>query len=513
MRKLALIILDGWGIGEEKPNNAIHIAQTPFFDQIWKHYPHTQLQASSEFVGLPVGQIGGSEVGHLTIGAGRIIYQTLPRINKSLGELESEKGILSIKNFKHLLELAKRQPIHMIGQISTGGVHSHEDHLFKILEIMKQYGCKSPIIHFISDGRDTSSISGIKSAQRLIKKIHELEFGTVATMGGRFFFADRDMNLDRTKKAVDVLMGHGSINPEFTKDVFSNLISAFEETYKKEITDEFVEPLIIDPHFKGIKADDILFFFNFRNDRMKQLITMTKDVSSIPPDHIFTMTRYDKSYPFPVLFEKETISGTIGEVLSSLNLKQLKAAETEKAPHVTYFFNGGVEQIFQGERRAVAESNKVKHDVLPEMKAIEIHENIRNEVLQHNPEFILVNFANPDMVGHTGNFKAVVAGVQSVDRELKKLCEFLTKHNYICLITADHGNADIMYDLETKEPHTAHTLNPVPFIVYDPVDRTNQKIKLNQHPENGLSLIAGTALQLMELQKPAKNFGTLIISK
>lgn len=511
MRKLALIILDGWGIGEEKPNNAIHLSQTPFFDHIWKNFPHTQLQASSEFVGLPEGQIGGSEVGHLTIGAGRVIYQTLPRINKSLGQLES--GILSIKNFKTLLELAKHKSIHIIGQISTGGVHSHEDHLFRILEVMKQYGCKSPIIHFISDGRDTSSISGIKSANKLIKKLRELEFGTVATLSGRFFAMDRDHNMERTKKAVDVFMGRIAIEPGMTQDIFTNLLSAFEESYKKEITDEFIEPLTIDPHYKGIHSDDVLFFSNFRNDRMKQIVTELHTASSIRADHIFTMTRYDKTYLFPVLFEKETISGTIGEVLSSLNLKQLKAAETEKAPHVTYFFNGGIEQTFQGEIRTVAESNKVKHDTLPEMKAIEIHTNIRNEVLRHHPEFILVNFANPDMVGHTGNFKAVVAGVESVDRELKKLCEFLIKHDYICLITADHGNADIMYDLETKEPHTAHTLNPVPFIVYDPHDPANQKLHLNANPENGLSLIAGTALELMQLHKPAKDFKSLIIHK
>lgn len=511
MRKLALIILDGWGIGETKPNNAIHMSRTPFFDHIWNHFPHTQLQASQEFVGLPKGQIGGSEVGHLTIGAGRIIYQTLPRINKSLGKKDS--GILSIKNFKNLLEMAKYRSIHMIGQISTGGVHSHEEHLFRILEIMKQYGCCSPIIHFISDGRDTSSISGIKSAKKLIKKIRELEFGTIATLSGRFFAMDRDQNKDRTKKAVDMLMGRGTMNPRFTKDVFSNLLSAFEASYKKDITDEFIEPTIIDSHYKGIKPDDTIFFFNFRNDRMKQLIISVQTESSVPIDHIFTMTRYDKAYPFPVLFEKETLSGTIGEVLSSLNLKQLKAAETEKAPHVTYFFNGGVEQIFEGERRTVAESNKVKHDVMPEMKAVEIHTNIRHEVRQHHPDFILVNFANPDMVGHTGNFKAVVAGVESVDRELKKLCEFLTEHQYICLITADHGNADIMYDLETKEPHTAHTLNPVPFIVYNPYDIANQKIKLDIHPQNGLSLIAGTALELMQLHKPAQDFQSLIIHK
>ncbi len=511
MRKLALIILDGWGIGDAKPNNAIHMARTPFFDQIWQKFPHTQLQASGEFVGLPSGQIGGSEVGHLTIGAGRVIYQTLPRINKSLRQ--EEAGILSVNTFKDLLELGKRKAVHIIGQISTGGVHSHEDHLFRILEIMKQYGCLSPIIHFISDGRDTSPSSGIKSAEKLVKKLQELEFGTVATLSGRFFAMDRDMNLDRTHRATDVFVHKKGADARYSRDTHANLLQAIQASYQSETTDEFIVPAVLDPEYMGIKSDDTIFFFNFRNDRMKQLVTEIQKESHVPEDHIFTMTRYDKSYVFQVLFEKETIAGTIGEVLSNLNLKQLKAAETEKAPHVTYFFNGGIEQVFEGESRAVAESNKVKHDQLPEMKAIEIHQNIKREVLKDHPDFILVNFANPDMVGHTGNFQAVVAGVESVDRELRLLCEFLTKHNYICLITADHGNADIMYDLQTKEPHTAHTLNPVPFIVYDPHDPANQKIQLDNKPENGLSLIAGTALELMQLQKPTADFQSLIIRK
>ncbi len=513
MRKLALIILDGWGIGEEKPNNAIHIAKTPFFDQIWSHYPHTQLQASGQYVGLPKGQIGGSEVGHLTIGAGRVMYQQLPRINNSIESAEGSNGILNIHNFAKFLEIAKQKTTHLVGLISPGGVHSHEDHLIKLLVIMKKFGCHPPVIHFISDGRDTSPTSGIKSAHRLVKHLKELEFGSIATLSGRFYAMDRDRNMDRTGMAVNIIAGNriGKTHSRHNSlKTYDSLINSFEEAYESKTTDEFILPVKIDPHYSGISYDEAIFFFNFRSDRMKQLIVALQEKTSLPNDRIFTMTKYDKSYQYEVIFEKETVSDTIGEVLSKLNMKQLKAAETEKAPHVTYFFNGGVEQIFHGEVRTVAESNKVRHDEMPEMKTVEIHKNIIREVLTHHPEFILVNFANPDMVGHTGNFNAVVHGVESVDRELKKLCDFLTSHNYICLITADHGNADIMYDLETKEPHTAHTLNPVPFIIYDPASRSNQHLKLKQHPSNGLSLIAGTALELMEIKHKHDHFSSLI---
>ncbi len=516
MRKLALIILDGWGIGEEKPNNAIYMAKTPFFDHLWKNYPHTQLQASGEYVGLPEGQIGGSEVGHLTIGAGRVMYQQLPRINKSIESAENSDGIMNIKNFTSFLEMSKHKTTHLIGLISPGGVHSHENHLIRLLTIMKQFGSKPPIIHFITDGRDTSPTSGLKSAHKLIKHLREMDFGTIATLSGRFYAMDRDRNMDRTSQAIKVVKGKYNSKPiHHTNRIktYETLVNAISNNYNNKTTDEFITPTLIDQNYPGTSPDDIMFFFNFRSDRMKQLITELEKATKIPHNHFFTMTKYDKSYPYKVIFEKETISDTIGEVLSKLNLKQLKAAETEKAPHVTYFFNGGVEQIFQGELRTVAESNKVRHDQLPEMKSAEIHKNIVKEVMTHHPEFILVNFANPDMVGHTGNFKAVVRGVESVDHELKSLCKFLSDNHYICLITADHGNADIMYDLETKEPHTAHTLNPVPFVIYDPIHHDINRIKLRHNPSNGLSLIAGTALELMEIPHKHEHFQSLVIKK
>ncbi|MDO8497152.1 MAG: 2,3-bisphosphoglycerate-independent phosphoglycerate mutase [bacterium] len=502
MRKLALIILDGWGLGEEKENNAIHMAKTPFFDSLWKQFPHTTLQASGEYVGLPEGQIGGSEVGHLTIGAGRVIFQELQKINRSLTQLEGEHSILNQPQFKLFIELARKQSPHLVGLVSTGGVHSHQDHLFHLLKIMKKERCKEPFIHFISDGRDTSPTSSLKSSQKLLNVIHDLKYGKVVTLVGRFYAMDRDHNMDRTKKALDLFMS-GKDDSSLISTWETNLIEDIKKSHANKITDEFIEPVLIDSHFKGIPPMSPVLFFNFRSDRMKQIVT---EISHTHPHrHIFTLTKYDKSYPFPAIFQKEKIDNTLGEILSKHGLSQLRVTETEKAPHVTYFFNGGVEITFPSEERTIAESHKVKHDEIPEMRATEIAENITRTIGEKAHDFILVNFANPDMVGHTGNFDAVVKGVERVDQELKKIVEFLSGNGYICLITADHGNADIMYDLVTHEPHTAHTLNPVPFIIYDTKNKENQKLKLDQNPANGLSLIAGTVMKLMEL--PSKDIG------
>lgn len=498
MRKLALIILDGWGLGEKRENNAIHVAQTPFFDKLWNNFPHTQLQASGEFVGLPVGQIGGSEVGHLTIGAGRVIYQELPRINKSL----SDKN-LDIKNFVELIERGRLHTIHLIGLVSPGGVHSHQEHLLRLLEIMKANGCKSPWIHFISDGRDVGPKTAVASAQKLQNKIRELQFGQIATLSGRFYAMDRDKNLDRTKKAVDIIS-----SPQ-QSSALPGCTEAIEASYHTGINDEFIEPVSVSSSYKGISPQDILFFTNFRNDRIKQLVNELH--KNHPENPIYTMTQYDKSYTHPVLFEKQSIDNTLGEILSKLGKTQLRATESEKFPHVTYFFNGGVEVVFNGEIRSLAESNKVKHDEMPHMKAEEIHQNVRRQVERDNPDFILINFANPDMVGHTGVFKAVVAGVQKVDHELNLLCDYLSSKGYVICVTADHGNADIMYDIETGTPHTAHTLNPVPFIIYDIHNTKNQRLKLSTKEENGLHMIAGTVTDLMELGKK-NDFADSLIS-
>jgi len=498
MKKLALIVLDGWGIGKEDEHNGIFMAKPEFFNNLWQNYPHTTLQASGEYVGLPEGQIGGSEVGHLTLGAGKVIYQELPRITKSLEEKESNEPISKNVNFLKLIELAKKNTLNLIGMISPGGVHSHENHLYKLLEILKRNGCLSPNIHFIADGRDVSPLYGIESAKRLINKIKELNFGQVVTLSGRFYAMDRDKNMNRTQKAID-LYTSGKAPLEKT------LVGAFQTSYDKKILDEFIEPVVVNSSFKGIGKDEPLFFFNFRTDRMKQLVSEIN--KAIPTNPIFTMTRYDKSFPYPVIFEKKGVENTVGEIIGKYKLAQLRAAETEKYAHVTYFFNGGVERVFDGEQRILIESNKnITHDQMPEMKAKEIAQAVTNEVPKINPNFILVNFANADMVGHTGKMPAIITAIKATDEALKKMCEYLVSQGYVCCITADHGNADQTFDYKANHASTAHSLNPVPFIIYD---KDNQGIRLNQDKNNGLSKVAGTILKLMEI-KEAEGFDNLM---
>ncbi|MDQ3099035.1 MAG: 2,3-bisphosphoglycerate-independent phosphoglycerate mutase [bacterium] len=511
MNKLALIILDGWGIGENTDNNAIFKANTPFFDSIWGKYPHTILQASGEYVGLPEGQIGGSEVGHITIGAGRVLYQELPRINRSLRFKDSQEGIMFNANFLTMLDQAKHNALHLIGLISTGGVHSHEEHLLLLLRILKEEGALNPYIHFISDGRDTGPNSGIESARRLQESLEELQFGKIVTLSGRFYAMDRDNNLNRTERAVRLIVDGTKSDENSIEPSENPLEAAFHESYRNDVTDEFIEPVILDKSYSGVQQGEPIFFWNFRSDRMKQLITAIQPRTLLSP--ILTMTQYDKSYTFPVLFEKQRVADTLGELLSKKGLTQLRAAETEKYAHVTYFFNGGVEVVFDGEVRSLAESNKVKHDEMPQMKAREIREQVQDAISEKHPDFILVNFANPDMVGHTGNFAAVVEGVETVDAQLKNLTEYLLSEDYICCITADHGNADIMYDLTTGEPHTAHTLNPVPFIVYSRDSQVLSNLKLDQTEANGLSMIAGTVLDLMKIPDLNHEFESLINSQ
>lgn len=498
MKKLALIVLDGWGIGKEDEHNGIFMAKPEFFNNLWQNYPHTILQASGEYVGLPQGQIGGSEVGHLTLGAGKVIYQELPRITKSLDEKDGDEPISKNENFLKLIELAKKNALNLVGMISPGGVHSHEQHLYRLLEILKREGCLSPNIHFISDGRDVSPLSGIESARRLVNKIKELNFGKVVTLSGRFYAMDRDKNMNRTRRAIDLyIFGKATIEKD--------LVTAFQNSYDKKILDEFIEPVVVDSEFNGIGKDQPLFFFNFRTDRMKQLVNEIN--KSIPANPIFTMTRYDKSFPYPVIFEKKAIDNTIGEIVSRYKLAQLRAAETEKYAHVTYFFNGGVERVFDGEHRILIESNKdITHDQMPEMKAKEIAQAVIGEVPKINPSFILVNFANADMVGHTGKMPAIITAIKATDAALKKLCDYLTGQGYICCITADHGNADQTFDHQANHASTAHSLNPVPFIIYD---KENKEIKLNQDKHHGLSKVAGTILKLMEI-KEAEGFENLI---
>lgn len=511
MRKCALIILDGWGMGDLAPYNAIHIAKTPFFDSIWEKFPHTMLEASGEYVGLPKGQIGGSEVGHLTIGAGRVMFQSLPRITRAFEQAEEPNGLLSDPSFIHLLDMAKQAPLHLVGLVSDGGVHSHLEHLFTLLTMLKKYGAQSPLIHVITDGRDTPPQSGMANIEKLIAHLKEHQFGKIVTLSGRFYAMDRDLNWDRTEKALSaIVLGNTDrkIDSQLDAEHRSHaILHALQKSYDEGVNDEFVEPIALDRSYDGIRSGEAVFFFNFRSDRMKQLVTQV--ASKIGDERVMTLMRYDQSYPYVFLFDKDKLTNTFGEYISALGLTQLRAAETEKAPHITYFFNGGVEVTFDGEVHSIAESNKVTHDRQPEMKAVEIEQHVATYVAEHHPDFALVNFANPDMVGHTGVFEAVTKGVETVDRQLRRLCEALRAEGYVCLITADHGNADIMYDPETNEPHTAHTLNPVPFVVYG--DEL-QDMKLDDSKGKGLDRIAATVCEVMEIAVPQEFSKSLIVA-
>jgi 2,3-bisphosphoglycerate-independent phosphoglycerate mutase len=507
MRKIALIILDGWGLGDEADYNAIYKARTPFFDHLWQNYAHTKLEASGKYVGLPEGQIGGSEVGHLTIGVGRVVFQSLPKISRALMSPEESYGIYASGTFQSFVGKAREYQPHLVGLVSDGGVHSHIDHLLGLLDLLKKNGCKEPLIHVITDGRDTPPESASEYIQSLVGKIDDLKFGKIVTLSGRFYAMDRDRNWSRTDKAAQLMIaGTPGYAYAMQGDWHQNWRVALDTAYRNGITDEFVEPMLIDPRYDGMQAEEPVLFFNFRSDRMKQLVTQI--AARIGDEQITTMTRYDKEYNFAYIFDKESVSNSLGELFSAKGMTQLRATETEKAPHVTYFFNGGVEVTYDGEVRSIAESNKVTHDQIPEMKAIEVVERVSNYVKEHLPDFVLVNFANPDMVGHTGKMEAVIRGVETVDGQLQRLVEVLRDKGYVTVVTADHGNADIMFDPETGEPHTAHTLNPVPFVI---VDDQEHEYKLDQSAGIGLDRIAATLCELAGIEVPQEYSRSLLL--
>lgn len=510
MQKLALIILDGFGMAKEDKYNAIYLANMPFFKRVWQQYPHTLLQASGEYVGLPQGQIGGSEVGHLTIGAGRVLYQDLVRVDKGFTEPHGQFGVLKNPEFLQFLADAKTNTAHLIGLVSAGGIHSYDTHLHYILTLMKAHNCKEPIIHFISDGRDTPPTSGRESMKKLLTHLDALQFGKVATVSGRFYAMDRDKNYDRIHKATDLLLSSRSDSTLTIETWNENSVKIFDKMYETGITDEFIVPTLVDKEYNGIEPGSPLFFCNFRSDRMKQIVSDMHE--KLPESRIFTMTQYDKTYTFAhVIFDKLVVTNTLGEIISNNGLKQLRSAETDKIPHVSYFFNGGVEVTFPGEIRAFIQSNRVVHYTMPEMKAKEITDAVISETIKEDPAFILVNFANTDLVGHSGIIPPTVVAAETVDKEMERMCDFLTKNGYIVLITADHGNADIMFDPVTQQPVTSHTMSPVPFIVYDPQKYLSKDVKLDQNETNGLSKVAGTVLDLMGIAKPAQDFESLLI--
>ena len=489
------MILDGWGIGKDSNVSAVELSKTPNIDDLFRKYNYSTLRTDGEYVGLPKGQMGNSEVGHINIGAGRIVHQDLAKINISIQNNTFAKN----KTLINSLNFAKKnnKPIHYIGLLSDGGVHSHISHLEELIKISSKYNLKNVFIHAITDGRDVDPKSGIN----FIKYVNEkfLKYGAVlASVIGRFYAMDRDKRWERIKKSYDLLInGEGIESEDLNKSILNS--------YKKGITDEFIEP-----HYKSdkngkpigkIKKGDIVIFFNFRSDRARELTEVLsqnekKEFNMNPVEtYYITLTNYNEKYKkIKVIFDKENLKETLGETLSKANKTQLRIAETEKYPHVTYFFNGGKEDPFIGEKRILCPSPKVTtYDIIPEMSAFDVMNKTINYIETDNPDFICINFANPDMVGHTGNLNAAIKACETVDNCLGRIVKKALSKNYFILIIADHGNCEKMINSDGS-PNTAHTTNPVPVIL---VDSKKNKIK-----SGILSDIAPTILDLMNIDIP-----------
>ena len=500
MKKVALLILDGWGIGKKDKSDAIFNAKTPFIDSL-ESKPHATLKTFGENVGLPDGQMGNSEVGHMNIGAGRVVWQMLVRINKAF----RDKEVLTLDAFQNILSLAKENPkrkIHLMGLVSDGGVHSSVDHLLALTELFQELGLDDRVyIHAFTDGRDTDPNNGVK----YLKEVTESKYfgkSKLATICGRYYAMDRDKRWERTKLAFDMLRN-------VVGESYSDYRQAFEANYSVGITDEFIKPVVLDK--EGVVAeDDIVLCFNFRTDRGRQISTVLTQADM--PElgmhtlgiHYFTMTEYDKTYKnVHVLFDSQDLKNTLGEILAGADKTQLRAAETEKYPHVTFFFNGGREEPFEGEERVMAASPKVAtYDLQPEMSAVELTEKVMLAMRKVDYDFVCVNYANPDMVGHTGVFDAIVKACETVDSCAQALVEYGQLEGYSFIIIADHGNADMAVN-DDGTPNTAHSTNLVPIYLLDS--------EINLVKDGKLADIAPTVLHLLGLSKPDEFDGESLI--
>ena len=467
MKKAILIIMDGWGWREEEDANAVKLARTPNVDRLWNEYPHTLINGSGPHVGLPEGQMGNSEVGHLNLGAGRVVYQDLVRIHRAIedGSFFENEALVDAMN------VGKDNALHLVGLLSDGGVHSHEQHLYALLRMARQRGLSRVLVHAILDGRDTPPRAGATYLAALRDQMSEIGVGEVATVVGRYHCMDRDKRWQRTQLAYDLLtQGKGA---EYTDP-----IAAIEESYAHDVTDEFVEPIVIarDGTPGGSIADgDAVIFFNFRADRARQIThALTDDVfdgfprAVRPRLHYVCMTRYESSLALPVAFGPQTRRNILAEVASNAGMTCLRLAETEKYAHVTYFFNGGEEKEWPGESRHLVPSPKVAtYDLQPEMSAAGVTDRLLEAIVNEDFDYIICNYANPDMVGHTGVLEAAIKACETVDTCVGRVIDALDLDRYAVIVTADHGNADQMVDYRTGGPHTAHTTNPVPCILVD----------------------------------------------
>jgi 2,3-bisphosphoglycerate-independent phosphoglycerate mutase len=503
-KKVVLVIMDGWGNALKNKSNAIAAAHTPFIDSCYQHYPHSQLFTSGLNVGLPNGQMGNSEVGHLNIGAGRIVYQELALINKSIDEhsLDTNATLLTALSYAKI----NRKKLHLMGLVSDGGVHSHINHLKALCEIVEKNGLEHFYIHAFTDGRDCDPKSGKVFMQELSNHLLKTG-GKIATITGRYYAMDRDKRWERIKIAYDVMVngiGHQA----------HDAVTAMQESYDAGFTDEFIKPICLVENEKPvalIEEGDVVICFNFRTDRCREITEVltqenndTFNMHTIPL-HYVTMTNYDDRFKnVSCIFEKDNLINTLGEVLEKAGKKQIRMAETEKYPHVTFFFSGGREKEFEGEKRIMIASPKVAtYDLQPEMSAFALKDALLNELRKNEFDFVCINFANADMVGHTGIFSAAVKAVETVDACVKEIVECGLTFNYSFLITADHGNAEYMLN-EDGSPNTAHTTNPVPLFLIE---------KENQHTlhDGKLADLAPTVLAIMKIEPPPEMTGKSLI--
>jgi 2,3-bisphosphoglycerate-independent phosphoglycerate mutase len=475
---VALVILDGWGCAPPGPGNAVELADTPNFDRLWRTYPHATLDASGEAVGLPPGQMGNSEVGHLTIGSGRILYQDFVRVNKAI-----EDGSF-FENPALRSAFERGEHTHLLGLVSHGGVHSHIEHVRALL----RFSPEKTWLHAFTDGRDVSPHSAVRD-------LAELPADRIATVAGRYYAMDRDQRWERTARAFDAIV-HG------TGEHAGDPVEAVRRSYERGITDEFIEPVVLAGRPRLDPARDSAIFFNFRPDRARQLVMKLVEAGA----DMTTMTRYAASLETPVAFAEQEVRETLAEILAEHDVRQLHVAETEKYAHVTYFFNGGREQEWTGETRVLVPSPRdvPSYDHKPQMSAEEVAERFVGELERDNYAFAVVNFANPDMVGHTGSIPATVKAVETVDECLGKVTAAVEAHGGVALITADHGNAEQMLEADGTSPHTAHTTNPVPLVITEP------EVTLRDTGE--LSDLVPTVLALLGFKQPLQMTGKSLTS-
>ncbi len=505
-KKVILVILDGWGIGQNTPANAVLAANTPYFDSLIAKYPHSQLRTDGLNVGLPEGQMGNSEVGHLNLGAGRVIYQDLVEINLACedGTLGQNEELLNA--FKYAKE--NNKAVHMMGLVSDGCIHSSDKHLYKLCEIARQHNLVDVFIHAFTDGRDTDPKSGVGFLQKLHNQLMQTT-GQIASVIGRYYAMDRDKRWERVAAAYNLLVnGQG--------EQVTDIIGAVEQSYTAGITDEFIKPIVkVDADgnpIATIKPGDVVICFNYRTDRCREITEALtqqdlpeQEMAKLDDLYYLTMTPYDHSFKdVKVIFNKKDITNTLGEVLANAGKTQLRIAETEKYPHVTFFFSGGREVQFDGESRIMVASAKdvPTYDFKPEMSAFGIAEAVVKDMDEHTPDFICINYANPDMVGHTGVFSAIVKAVETVDKCLQQTIDKAIEKGYSAIILADHGNAEFAVNNDGT-PNTAHTTNPVPCIL---IDSNHTALK-----DGKLADIAPTILALMGVKAPEEMAGEVLV--